>query len=151
MTVETIEAKGTNGTVYFDGLAVALVRPAGPRKEIPARTIHAVQWKSARLRAGYLSFALDGDPRPAGWDPRTDENTITFRAHRQAQMQRIRGLIELATILPVHALGEVEPDEDTANPAVRLAQARGWLAGGWITREQYDKECQSLARFADLS
>ena len=99
-----IEAKGTNGTIIFDGVMVTLDRGGAGRllvgrgqKRVPVRSIAAVQRRSAGLTPGYLQLTIPGGVEVTGRGaPLHDENTITFHARQQRAMQCVREEIERA-------------------------------------------------------
>jgi len=105
-----LEAKGTNGTLQFDGQAITIKRSGfgarilagGGEKRIPVASITAVQWRKASLATGFIQFTLAGGierrskPGQTGADAKRDENTVTFHARQQPAFEPIREAIEQA-------------------------------------------------------
>lgn len=105
-----LQAKGTNGTLSFDGRTVMIDRK-GPAarmlvgkgtKAIPLGSIVAVQWKPAGLVAGAISFTVAGGVERRSKfgrqaiDAMQDENSVAFHRHRQAQFEQLRDAIQAA-------------------------------------------------------
>jgi hypothetical protein len=105
-----LSAKGSNGTIHFDGQTIILERTGfGARmsvgkgeKRIPLASVTAVQWRKAGLTTGFIQFTLAGGverrnrPGHAGGDARTDENSVTFHARQQPAFEPIRAAIDAA-------------------------------------------------------
>jgi len=150
-----IEAKGSNGTIRFDGAMVTLIRGGGGRllvgkgtKSVPIGHVVAVQWKVADWMApGFLSLTIAGGnevrsaPGMQALTAMHDENSITFHGRQQAQMQVVREAIEEAIAGP---RAPATP-QDTA---ARLAQLATLLADRAITPAEYDTARQRI--LADL-
>lgn len=131
-----LSAKGTNGTLEFDGEAVIIKRTGinarmlvgGGEKRIPAAGITAVQWRKAGLTTGFIQFTLAGGierrskPGHTGADAKRDENTVTFHARQQPAFEPIRDAIEQA-IAQRHA-----PQAAAPGAAGSLADELGKLA-----------------------
>lgn len=134
-----LSAKGTNGTIHFDGQTITLERSGfGARmsvgkgeKRIPIASVTAVQWRKASLTTGFIQFTLAGGverrsrPGHSGGDARTDENSVTFHARQQPAFEPIRAAIE-AAIAQQHA-----PQAAVAAPgaAASIADELAKLAG----------------------
>lgn len=111
-----MEAKGTNGTIVFDGHTILIKRTGfnarmfvgGGEKRIPVASVTAVQWKKAGLAAGFIQFTLAGGierrskPGRQGNDALHDENSVTFHARQQTAFEPIRAAID-AAIAQQHA------------------------------------------------
>lgn len=105
-----LSAKGTNGTIHFDGQTVTIERTGfsarvlvgGGEKRIPVASITAVQWRKASLATGFIQFTLAGGierrskPGRTGADAKHDENTVTFHARQMPAFEPIRQAIDEA-------------------------------------------------------
>lgn len=93
-----VSAKGHTGTVEFDGRVVRIIRSGfGGRvsvgkgeKQIPLRSISAVQWKEpGRLVNGFIAFTMPGGSERqsrAGsqtYDAVSDENSVVVTRKQQ--------------------------------------------------------------------
>jgi hypothetical protein len=105
-----LTAKGTNGTIHFDGQTVTIERTGfnarvfvgGGEKRIPITSITAVQWKKAGLTAGFIQFTVPGGNEVRSRSGRQsrdalhDENSVTFHARQMPAFEPIRAAIEQA-------------------------------------------------------
>jgi hypothetical protein len=105
-----LTAKGTNGTIHFDGQTVTIERTGfnarvfvgGGEKRIPTASITAVQWKKAGLTAGFIQFTVPGGNEVRSRSGRQsrdalhDENSVTFHARQMPAFEPIRAAIEQA-------------------------------------------------------
>lgn len=105
-----ISARGTNGTIDFDGQTIRIDRRGilarsmvgKGTKTIPIGSVVAVQWKPAGLTAGMIQFTLAGGVERRSKfgrqarDAMLDENSVTFHRHRQGDFERVRTAIEAA-------------------------------------------------------
>jgi hypothetical protein len=105
-----LSAKGTNGTIHFDGQTITIERTGlsarmlvgGGEKRIPVASVTAVQWRKAGLTTGFIQFTLAGGierrskPGHTGSDAKHDENTVTFHARAAAHFEPIREAIDEA-------------------------------------------------------
>ncbi|MFI0718433.1 DUF4429 domain-containing protein [Streptomyces sp. NPDC021224] len=131
-----LSAKGTNGTIHFDGQTVTIERTGfsarvlvgGGEKRIPVASITAVQWRKASLATGFIQFTLAGGverrskPGQTGSDAKRDENTVTFGARQQPAFEPIRQAIDDA-IAARHA-----PQQAAASFGGSVADELGKLA-----------------------
>ena len=146
---QPLQAKGTNGTVVFDGTMVSLERTGMGRvfvgkgtKRIPIDAIAAVQWKKAGLVAGYMQFTIAGGNEVRSRlgrqsaDAMSDENSVAFHSRQQRQMEVVRDAIEHA-IAARHS-GFTPTPQQNADPADRLARLQHLLAQGLINPDEFE-------------
>src|SRR3954454_3096389 len=106
-----MQAKGTNGTVAFDGSFVTITRKGltarltvgKGEKRIPVSSISSVQFKpSGSFVAGFIEFSLaGGNEQRSGfgqqtWDAAQNENAVTFAKVQQSEFEPVRAEIEQA-------------------------------------------------------
>lgn len=105
-----LSAKGTNGTIHFDGQTITIERKGlsarmlvgGGEKRIPVASVTAVQWRKAGFTTGFIQFTLAGGverrsrPGHTGGDAQHDENSVTFHSRQQADFEPIRAAIDEA-------------------------------------------------------
>lgn len=105
-----ISARGTNGTITFDGRVIAIERKGFMArstvgvgtKTIPVANVVAVQWKPAGLTAGFIALTIAGGNEVRSRFGRqartamTDENTVAFHLRRQPEFEQVRAAIEQA-------------------------------------------------------
>jgi hypothetical protein len=149
-----ITAKGSNGTLSFDGNMVTIERTGLGRllvgkgtKRIPIAAITAVQWKRAGIVAGYIQFTMAGSTEVRSrfgrqsYDAQSDENSVTFHTPQQARMERVRDAIE-AAIAARHQPGAPAPQGATA--AERMTQLDQLRHAGQITQEEFEQARQRI-------
>jgi Domain of unknown function (DUF4429)/Short C-terminal domain len=153
------EAKGTNGTLTFDGQTITILRKGfnarvfvgGGEKSIPIASVAAVQWKKAGLTAGFIQFTVPGGNEVRSRSGRQsrdalhDENSVTFHARQMPAFEPIREAIEQAIAqrhapqTPAPAAGGSMADELGKLAALRqqgiisdadFEQAKARLIGG---------------------
>jgi len=147
-----LSAKGTNGTLHFDGSFVTLERSGAGRilvgkgtKRIPVHAITAVQFKPAGLVGGYIAFTLAGGHEvrsrfgSASSDAQSDENSITFHVRQRADMALLRDAIE-AAVAALQSHGTSVPAQSAQDPGQRLARVRELLDAGAITPAEYEEQ-----------
>jgi hypothetical protein len=145
-----LEAKGTNGTLEFDGQTVTIKRTGfsarmlvgGGEKRIPVASLTAVQWRKAGLTTGFIQFTLAGGierrskPGQTGSDAKHDENTVTFHARQQPTFEPIREAIEQA-IAARHAPQTAAPVA-TASIADELGKLAALRDQGVISAQDFE-------------
>lgn len=109
--METVEAKGHNGTVIFDGAFVTIKRSGflarttvgKGEKRIPIGSITAVQWKEpGALMNGFIQFTLQGGvERRSGFGHQTndavsDENSVIVVKKQAPAFHALRDAVEAA-------------------------------------------------------
>jgi hypothetical protein len=109
--METIEAKGHNGTVYFDGRSIRIVREGflarasvgKGEKRIPLHSVTGVQWKEPGIMAnGFIAFTIPGGNEKnsrfgsATMDATKDENAVIVTRKQKAAFVELREAIERA-------------------------------------------------------
>lgn len=133
-----LEAKGTNGTLKFDGHTVTLERTGFNAritvgvgsKTIPLASINAVQWKNAGFSAGFIQFTVSGGSERRSQfgrqakDAMRDENSVTFHVNQQPAFEPIRTAIEQA----IAARHTPQPATQAPAAAPSLADELGKLA-----------------------
>lgn len=146
-----LEAKGTNGTLTFDGQTITIQRTGlnarmlvgGGEKRIPVTSLTAVQWRNAGLTTGFIQFTLAGGierrsrPGQTGADAKRDENTVTFHARQQRAFEEIRAAIDVA-MAQQHAPQPATPamGGSIAADLTKLAELRD---AGVITDADFEK------------
>lgn len=145
-----LSAKGTNGTINFDGQTVIIERKGlnarmlvgGGEKRIPVASITAVQWKKAGLTAGFIQFTLAGGierrskPGRTTSDAMHDENTVTFHSRQMAAFEPIRTAIDEA----ISARHAPQPAATAAPASIadELAKLASLRDSGVITDEDFE-------------
>jgi len=143
---EPVTARGTSGTIVFDGVSVTIHRTGISRltigkghKQIPLDHITAVQFKPAGpLVNGFIQFTLAGGIEPrsrAGsqtFDAVRDENSVVFTRKQMPDFELIRGLIQGA-----HA-ARLGGQPAASGVQARMEELKAMLDGGLITTGEYD-------------
>jgi len=108
-TTGTVEAKGHNGTVVFDGDFVTITRKGflaratigKGEKRIPVASLTAIQWKPAGAMVnGFIQFTLGGGNESRSKfgrqtsDAVNDENSVVFIRKQMPAFQALREQIE---------------------------------------------------------
>lgn len=107
-----MRAKGTNGTVTFDGHNVIITREGFTarmqhgkgEKRIPLRAISAIQWKDPGVfSGGFIQFTIGGGIEQnvrkgvRTWNAMDDENSVVFSSGKEAAaMREVRDAIQAA-------------------------------------------------------
>lgn len=143
----TITAKGTNGTLAFDGSFVTITRTGLARltigkgdKRIPLTSIAGVEWKPAGpLAYGFLQISIPGGvEQRSKFGTRTfnaygDENTVTFTRPQEPSFERVRRAIEQA--IAQHLRSASAP-----SVADELAKLGHLLHSGLLTQEEFNSQ-----------
>ena len=144
---EPITARGTSGTIVFDGAFVHIQRTGMSRltigkgtKQIPIDHITAVQFKPAgALVNGFIQFTLAGGIEQrsrAGsqtYDAVQDENSVVFTRKQMPAFEEVRGRIQGALTARLGGQPTAAPDVQT-----RMQQLKAMLDDGLITTGEYD-------------
>ncbi len=147
-----LSAKGTNGTISFDGQTITIERKGfnarvfvgGGEKRIPVASITAVQWKKAGLTAGFIQFTLAGGierrsrPGRTTSDALHDENSVTFHARQQPAFEPIRAAIDEA-IAARHAPQPAAAPAAAPSIADELAKLAALRDQGIITAQDFEQ------------
>ncbi len=103
--MDTITAKGQQGTVSFDGATITIRRPwfaaqsAGTTKHIPLSSVQAVKYRRPGWFSGMLAFTLPGSrqehpTRPLSVQARRDENAVVIPAMNTKQAVKFEALYQ---------------------------------------------------------
>jgi len=143
----TIEAKGQNGAVTFDGTYITIIRKGfGSRmmgqvkgeKRILVSTLTAVQLKSVGMMNGYIQFTLPGGNESRSnrtVDAAKDENTVTFTKKQQPQFVELREAVEKAMA------NSHNPQQATSSSVADELGKLGLLVQqGLLTPEEYQEQ-----------
>ncbi len=105
-----LHAKGTNGTVTFDGTFVTIHRTGAfarstvgkGTKSIPIAAIAAVQVKPAGMTAGFIEFTVPGGSEGRSrfgrqsTDAAKNENAVLFHRGKTKKFEAIRAAVQQA-------------------------------------------------------
>ena len=147
----TMEAKGRNGTVGFDGALVSIVRSGfiartttgKGEKRLPIGQISAVQVKPASsLVHGYISFSMPGGAEKQAtfgsqtYDAYQDENAVVFTKKQQPAFLDLREEVEQA-LVALHTPAEKGTAVAGDDPASQLRRLTDLRDEGLITPEEF--------------
>lgn len=141
----TIDAKGANGTLTFDGEYVEIQRKRGPgkgTKRIPVSQIAAVRWKDATaLVGGFIAFTVPGHVINrvdyatqiglATFDAMNDEHAVVFPKKHTAAFEAIRKAVDDA--IAAHQA----PTTTVESGASELARFAELHAAGALSDEEF--------------
>lgn len=149
----SLEAKGVNGQITFDGATVVIRREGffgrtshgRSEKSLAVKSIGAVQFKPATaLVNGHIQFSVSGESsrHSIGFgrsqDAAKDENAVIFKKNQSPEFEVIRDAIRAA-----QASGE-SPAPDLADQLAKLAVLRDQ---GVLTGDEFEaKKAQLLER-----
>jgi hypothetical protein len=143
----TMQIKGHNGTVSFDGASVTIDRIGflarttigKGSKRIPISQLTAVQFKPAgAMTNGFIQFTLSGGiERRSKFGSQTrdaveDENSVIFTRRQQPGFEALRAAVEAAMVAPTRN-GTGQPD--AVDQLRRLAELRD---AGVISASEFD-------------
>jgi hypothetical protein len=149
-----ITAKGTNGTVKFDGTFVTIARTGAfarmtigkGEKRIPLASITSVQWKPpGAIVNGYIAFSVPGGNEKqssfgaATSDAGKDENAVIVNKKQAAEFLPLREAVEEA--LAARSGGQATPD--VTDQLRKLADLRD---AGIVTAEEFEAKKADLLR-----
>lgn len=155
----TMEAKGQNGRIVYDGQMVAIHRDSFIArgtvgrgvKAIPVEHIAAVQFKRATtLFRGYIQFTVPGGverrsrPGEVVKDAMRDENSVVFMSRQNGDMEALYAAV-MERISALRSAPQHAPDPRQGNDvAARMAQLHSLLEQGHVTPTEYDLKRQQL-------
>lgn len=164
----TIEARGAQGQMLFNGHSVTITRRgfipflthgAGGTKTVPLRAITAVQHRRWGLYYGYLQLSVSGEleSRRGGKESlKEDENTVVFYAFGQKQFQQMADVLRRAIadaaagLEPVSTVGgpaATATPASTKTPMEQLAELGQLRDNGYITPADFEaKKNEILSR-----
>lgn len=145
--MDTIDAKGANGTLSFDGEYVEIQRKRGfahgkGTKRIPVSQITAIRWKDASaLVGGFIAFTVPGHVQNrvdhqtqiglATFDAMNDEYAVVFPKKRTSDFEAIRKSIDEA--IAAHQA----PAAPAASGASELARFAELHAAGALSDDEF--------------
>lgn len=118
--MDTITAKGQQGTITFDGATITIRRPwftarfAGTTKHIPLSSVQAVKYRRSGWFSGFLSFTLAGSRqesylmRSPAVEARRDENAVVIPAMNTKKAMQFEALYQ--AIMQAKGLSIAETD-----------------------------------------
>jgi Domain of unknown function (DUF4429)/Short C-terminal domain len=154
---EVIEVKGYNGTVRFDGRAIAIVRKGflaratvgKGEKQIPLAHVTAVQFKPAgRMVNGFIQFTLGGGNERRSLlgtqtiDAAQDENSVIFQYRQRKQFEELRDIVQAA--IADHHAGAAAPHP--AGVPEQIKQLGDLREAGLLTDEEFESKKAELLR-----
>lgn len=156
--MSALEARGTNGTMTFDGVYVTITRTGMARltlgkgdKRIPVFSISSVQWKpSGALVNGFIQFSLPGGNERrsrAGsntMDAAKDENSVVFNRKQEPGFVKMREAIESA-IAQRHAPQQAYAPAPSSL-ADELAKLGQLVQQGLLSRDEFEVQKARLLR-----
>ena len=153
-----MEAKGHTGTVLFDGKSV-IIRRKGfvarasvgkGEKNIPVKSISAVQWKPAGIiMNGYIEFSIAGGVESksalgsATSNAVSNENAVVFTKKQMPLFEELRTAIEVA-------INSAHSSEANSNIPIatsindRMKDLNTLHESGLITLDEYNKKKEQL-------
>lgn len=154
---ESMEIKGRNGTVIWDGDFISIRRSGflartgvgKGEKHIPIASITAVQWKPAgAVVNGFIQFTVPGGNEGRSHfgsqtiDASKDENSVIFTKKQMGSFETLRTAVEQAIVARSRPMSPAAPDH--------LAQLRELGAlrdAGILSSEEFDtKKAEILGR-----
>lgn len=156
--MNTLQARGTSGTITFDGVYVTISRTGLSRltvgkgdKRIPVGSISAVQWKPAgALVNGYIQFTIPGGNEQrsrAGsqtFNAAGDENSLVFTRKQAPAFEQIRQAVEAAVAQRYAPQQAYAPAPSSL--ADELAKLGQLVQQGLLSREEYESQKARLLR-----
>ncbi|WP_297492945.1 DUF4429 domain-containing protein [Pseudonocardia sp.] len=154
----SLEVKGVNGTITFDGAFVSIVRSGflaratigKGEKRIPVGHISSVQFKPAGLVRGFIQFSLAGGVERRSQfgrqstDAAKDENSVLFTTKQQPQFEALRQHVERAMVSgPPPGPPPQSQRDDVASQLQRLAELH---RSGALTANEFTSAKQALLR-----
>jgi hypothetical protein len=162
---DTVEARGVNATIRFDGQTITILR-GGPfgrsvgkgDTHIPLAHLTAVQFKPAgRVVNGFIQFTVgDGNERRSQVgrqtiDPTRDENSVVFSYGQRKEFAGLRDAVQAALARPRQPSAAVRPDstEPAAQPTIpeQIGQLAALRDKGALTEAEFQaKKTELLSR-----
>jgi Domain of unknown function (DUF4429)/Short C-terminal domain len=162
---DTVEVRGVNGTIRFDGQTITILRegPLGRLsvgkgdKHIPMANLKAVQFKPAgRVVNGFIQFTVGGGNEPRSRfgrqtiDPTKDENSVVFHYGQRKEFAGLRDAVQAALARPHQPSTAVGPaSTEPAQPAIpeQIEQLAALRDKGALTEAEFEaKKTELLAR-----
>jgi hypothetical protein len=155
--MDSITARGHNGTVTFDGVFITITRKGflarvsvgKGEKRIPLASVTAVQWKPpGALVNGYIQFTLSGGNERrsqfgrATTDAGMDENSVVVVKSQRAEFEALRAAVDEAIVARLTA-----PTSAPAAPTAleQLRQLGELRDAGVVTEAEFEaKKAQLL-------
>jgi hypothetical protein len=161
---DTVEARGVNATIRFDGQTITILR-GGPfgrsvgkgDTHIPLAHLTAVQFKPAgRVVNGFIQFIVgDGNERRSQVgrqtiDPTRDENSVVFSYGQREEFAGLRDAVQAALARPHQTSAAVRPDStEPAQPTIPelIEQLAALRDKGALTEAEFEaKKTELLSR-----
>jgi hypothetical protein len=154
---DSVEVKGHNGTVVWDGTFVTIRRTGflarasigKGEKRIPLASITAVQWKPAgALVNGFIQFTMGGGNETRSkfgsqtTDAAKDENSVIFIKKQMAEFDALRSEIESAIVQRANPSAPATPDH-----LAQLKQLGELRDAGVLSEDEFNtKKSEILGR-----
>jgi len=162
---ETVEVRGVNATIRFDGQTITILR-SGPfsrlpgdkaDRHIPLGDLTAVQLKPAgRVVNGFIQFTVGGGnerrsrSRRQTIDATKDENSVVFSYGQRKEFERLRDAVQAGLARPDQSSAAHEPaPTEPAQPAIPelIEQLAALRDKGALTEAEFEaKKTELLSR-----